>query len=79
MFTAVICIGSLVNDLFGIKIVNPVSLFFLFWGFNFILTAIDFSVSSFTSSSAFSAGSGGKWKSKFSAYFQLLSFSSELL
>ena len=43
MFPAFICadnIGSLVNDLFGFKILNPAPAFFLSRGFNLTLSAI---------------------------------------
>ena len=52
-------IRNLVNNLSGVTILNPVSLFFLFRVFNFILSAIIFSGSNFDSSLPSSAGIGG--------------------
>ena len=39
-FICRVSIGSLVNNLFGVKFFNPVSVVFLFGGFNFVLSAI---------------------------------------
>ena len=47
-FTCAYNIGSLVNNFFGVKIFNPVPVFFLFRGFNFTLAAIVSSGSNFT-------------------------------
>ena len=62
LFQAFICannIGSLVNNLFGVKIFNSVPSYF--WGFNFTLSAILSWGSTFTfSSSPSSGGIGGK-------------------
>ena len=66
LFPAFICaynIGSLVNCLLGVRIFNSVPVFFLFWGYNFILSAIVFFGSNFTSSSRFNGDSGGKLSS----------------
>ena len=63
MFPTFVCANnaeSLVNSLFGVKICNPVPVFFLFWGFNLTLSAIVSSGSGFTSSSSYSGGIGGK-------------------
>ena len=59
---------SLVNNLYGVKIFNPVPVFFLFGGFNFTLSAKVSSGSDFTSSSPSSAGSDGKSSSSSSKY-----------
>ena len=89
LFSAFTCtnnIGSLVNNLFGDNIFNPVPSFFLFWGFNFALSAIVSFYSNFSSSSSSNGSIGGKSSSsyyksigKFWIYFELLPFSSELL
>ena len=63
LFLAFICannIGSLVNSLLWVKIFNPISVVFLFRGFNFILSAIGSSGSNFTSSSSSNDGLSGK-------------------
>ena len=54
LFPAFICsnnIGSLVNKLLRVKVFNHILVIFIFWGFNFILSAIVSSCSNFTSSS----------------------------
>ena len=73
LFPAFICaknIGSLNNKLFGVKIFNPVAIFFLLSrDFNFALSAIVSSGSYFTSSSSSSgdisssSSSSSKYKS----------------
>ena len=70
LFPTFICannIGSLVNNLFGVKIFNPVPSFFYFRGFNFTLSAIVYYGSNFTSSSPSSSGNGGKSSSSSSS------------
>ena len=69
-------IGSLVNSLFEIILVNPVPSFFLFWGFNCAHSAIVSSGSNFTSSSSFSSKYKpvGKFSGIFWTWTVLLSF-----
>ena len=60
MFPAFFCtnnIGSLINNLFGVKIFNPVSV--IFQRFNFTLSGIVSSGSNFISSSSPSGGGIG--------------------
>ena len=86
MFPAFICainIGSIVNNLLGVKFFNPVLVVFLFQGFNFTLSAIIFSGSS-TSSSSYVAISGklveisGKSRFNISGSFRTFTFPSNL-
>ena len=83
MFPAFICainIGSIVNNLLGVKFFNPVLVVFLFQGFNFTLSAIIFSGSS-TSSSSYVAISGKLVVNQdltFQVHLEHLPFSSNL-
>ena len=63
LFLAIICannIGSLVNNLFGVKIFNPFPSFSIFQKFVFTLSAIVSSGSNVTYSSRSSGGIGDK-------------------
>ena len=76
MFPAFICannIGSLVNNLLGVKVFNLVSIFFLFRGFNSVLSAIVSSGYNFTFSSPPTEDIGGKSSS--SKYKSIAKFS----
>ena len=55
-FTCANNVESLVNNLFGVKIFNPVPTIFLFWGFNFALSAIVSSGSKLAISLSHSSG-----------------------
>ena len=82
LFPAFICsnnVRNLVNNLFGIKAFNPVSVFFFFGGFDFTLPAIVSSGPSFTSLPTSSDGivgksSSSKSKVKFSGLFRTFIF-----
>ena len=88
MFPAFICannIESLVHNLFCVKIFNPAPVIFLFRDFNFILSGIVSSGSDFTSTSPSSAVNyvhlhlNINQQVSFQGYFELLSFSSDVL